>query len=227
MKKFLLVLMIASMYKTSVHAGSYDHEMYKAAQWGTPWRISTKEIRTPASIPFEVASISLPVITENINRLQKELKDKLAGEKSQGSLAQFQLNQPDRLIDNLATLELVKLALNRATSWGDSKKLVTNEAKILESLTAEIDRQDYERLATILEDNKAYRLLCVEKMRLVARAEVYNILNDFKTERSIKLKCKHSDKDKKPDSGLVSQREISKNIVQLLQVKLYRNIKTN
>jgi hypothetical protein len=224
MKKILLLLTVVCMYKTSVNADPCKHKMYKAATWGRPWEIPT-ETSTPASIPYDVVNRSLSEITGNVNNLKRLLKAELKKQESQGCLALFQLNKPDVLIEYLVTLELVKIALNRKESWGNSKKEVADKANVIKALTTEIDRQDYNNLVTILEDNKAYRLSCIEKLRLVERARAYNILNDFKTECSIKLRFKHSDGDKKPDSSIVAQRETSTNIIQLLQVKLYRSKK--
>ena len=121
MKKFLLVLTIACMYTTSVHAHPSDHPMYQAATSGTPQMIFDN-YPNPAAAEVEIINASLPISKKNINRIKEEFKNELQKEKSQDSLAQHQL-QPNQLINHLITLALIKLSANKAYSWhGDSKK---------------------------------------------------------------------------------------------------------
>ena len=107
------------------------------------------------------------------------------------------------------------------------KKRIAEKATVLPLIRAAIDNQDYDKLARTLQINKVYRLFLYEKIQLIERARAYEFVNDLKTKRSIKLKFKHSDENLKPDPRIASADETSKNIVQLLQVKLYRNIKAN
>ena len=167
-----------------------------------------------------------------MKNIKKSYRDSLKGCKHQDTLAHFtpQTNLFIKQLTTYALLKVVKIVPKQPVTnpyYAPFEEPIDSKETVLNSLMTAIDNQDYDSAARILRKNKLYRLSLYEKIQLIERARAYKFLNDLKTKRSIKLKFKHSDKDLKPDPCFVAQREISKDIVQLLQTRLYRNIKAN
>ena len=230
MKRFLLVLTIACMHKT-IHAMQYQ------IQQGDHQGIIEKYFNPSSENPgpgfsSRVLESGLFNLMTSIEKHKKSYRDSLKGCKHQDTLAHFtpQTNLFIKHLTTYALLKVVKIVPKQPVAnpyYAPFKKPIDSKETVLESLMAAIDNQDYDSAARTLQDNKLYRLLLFEKIPLMERARAYEFVNDLKTERSIKLKFKHSDENKKPDPRFAVQRETSKDIVQLLQTRLYRNIKAN
>ena len=225
MKKILLLLTVACIYKTSVHGMEEVNKSLQLIQDGLKPSLQLR--------PEWLSDRTLKAIrhssTRSLKNNEQDFRDFLEKQDSQSSLANVPAPEDsfNLLIKHFTILALLKIIpKNDRTNpcYASSQQQIDSQEAVLQSLTNAIDNQDYRNTAHILQNNNLHQLLLFEKTPLIERARAYEFVNNLRTEHSIKLKSENTDfyTDLSPDFRCASARETSKNIVQLLQVKLYK-----